>query len=232
MKPLALALAALLLVAACATPTVPPAAPSSDDRPAVTTPRRERLPNGDRDRDGVANGVDECPDISEDGDSVMDQDGCPEEDADQDGTLDVTDACPTEPGSARPEPNKNGCPYIHRILPAEIRILVAIQFGYADAATLTTDGKDSLDTLAAALKDHPEILKIEIRGYASVDEPKADELGEKRARKVSDELVSRGVEASRLVTSTRGSSAPIGDEKTTDGRTQNRRVDFVILDKR
>jgi outer membrane protein OmpA-like peptidoglycan-associated protein len=79
----------------------------------------------DRDRDGVADAVDKCPDRpgpvaasgcpDRDGDGLSDKDdecpddagetataGCP--DYDKDGTADKTDPCPTEPGTM------NGCP--------------------------------------------------------------------------------------------------------------------------
>lgn len=79
----------------------------------------------DRDRDGIADEVDACPDVAgiasgngcpdEDGDGVIDmQDHCPQvpgiealsgcPDRDGDGVADADDACPDESGSA------NGCP--------------------------------------------------------------------------------------------------------------------------
>jgi hypothetical protein len=64
----------------------------------------------DRDSDGVADDVDECPDLPEDKDGIQDADGCPEDDADGDGVLDVQDACPLIPGEPSNDPRKNGCP--------------------------------------------------------------------------------------------------------------------------
>lgn len=228
----ALALVVTSVAIACvAPPPVSSPAPSSA-APVVgeKSARRERVPNGDRDRDSVVNAMDQCPDISEDLDHVLDEDGCPEEDADNDGTPDLADACPREPGSQRVEPNKNGCPYVDHFAPADIRILELVHFAYADATTISDESKGLLDLLARALKENPQLRKIEIRGNASSDEPTPDELGERRAGKVRDELVSRGVEASRLTTSTRGTSAPRSDDKTTAGRADNRRVEFVVLE--
>jgi OmpA-OmpF porin, OOP family len=90
-----------------------------------------QCPALDRDRDGVTNGVDRCPevkglaskqgcpDVDTDGDGVLDaQDacvkvkgqsafkGCPPPDRDGDRVLDADDACPGEPGPVE----RKGCP--------------------------------------------------------------------------------------------------------------------------
>jgi OOP family OmpA-OmpF porin len=64
----------------------------------------------DRDGDGLADDVDECPDLPEDKDGIQDTDGCPEDDADGDGVLDPQDACPLVPGVWWNDTRKNGCP--------------------------------------------------------------------------------------------------------------------------
>jgi len=64
----------------------------------------------DSDADGVADDVDECPDLPEDRDGIQDQDGCPEDDADSDGVLDAADVCPLVKGAPSADPTKNGCP--------------------------------------------------------------------------------------------------------------------------
>lgn len=63
----------------------------------------------DRDRDGVPDAADACPDVV--GISTRDPrtNGCPP-DADGDGIDDVADACPTVPGIATSDPATNGCP--------------------------------------------------------------------------------------------------------------------------
>lgn len=50
----------------------------------------------DRDRDGVLDSVDKCPDDPEDRDGILDDDGCMELDADFDGVLDRDDGAPLE----------------------------------------------------------------------------------------------------------------------------------------
>ncbi len=51
---------------------------------------------GDRDEDGVADSVDNCPDAPEDRDGFQDTDGCPDPDNDGDGILDRDDRCPNQ----------------------------------------------------------------------------------------------------------------------------------------
>ncbi len=65
---------------------------------------------GDRDRDGLRDDVDECPDEPEDVDGYLDTDGCPEPDNDADGLLDKVDQCPMEPEDIDQYQDDDGCP--------------------------------------------------------------------------------------------------------------------------
>lgn len=75
----------------------------------------------DRDRDGIPDDVDQCPDLPEDKDGIQDADGCPEDDADGDGIPDDQDACPLAAGPASTDPRKNGCPPGETAAPARER---------------------------------------------------------------------------------------------------------------
>jgi outer membrane protein OmpA-like peptidoglycan-associated protein len=61
---------------------------------------------GDRDRDGIKDDLDRCPDQPEDRDGFQDEDGCPDPDNDGDGIPDELDKCPDLPGPA----DHDGCP--------------------------------------------------------------------------------------------------------------------------
>ena len=65
----------------------------------------------DRDRDGVYDPDDACPDVPGPKSSDPQKNGCPPPpDRDHDGIIDADDACPDDPGVSDPDPKKNGCP--------------------------------------------------------------------------------------------------------------------------
>lgn len=66
---------------------------------------------GDRDRDGILDSDDKCPDQPEDFDGVEDHDGCPEDqDTDGDGFPDSVDLCVAEPEDIDGYLDGDGCP--------------------------------------------------------------------------------------------------------------------------
>ena len=66
---------------------------------------------GDRDGDGIADGVDACPDQRETYNGYQDEDGCPDDpDTDMDGIPDARDACPLEPEDMDGYLDEDGCP--------------------------------------------------------------------------------------------------------------------------
>jgi OOP family OmpA-OmpF porin len=70
---------------------------------------RAAAPPPDRDRDGILDRDDACPDVPGVADKDPKKHGCPP-DRDGDGILDLEDACPDVPGVADPDPKKHGCP--------------------------------------------------------------------------------------------------------------------------
>lgn len=66
----------------------------------------------DRDKDGILDEVDQCPDEPEDIDGFEDENGCPDPDNDGDTVADVDDDCPMIPGDALnggcPNPDRDG----------------------------------------------------------------------------------------------------------------------------
>lgn len=65
---------------------------------------------GDKDRDGLSNKLDECPEEAEDPDDFKDDDGCPDPDNDVDGIPDDRDSCPNEPEDPDNHEDQDGCP--------------------------------------------------------------------------------------------------------------------------
>jgi len=64
----------------------------------------------DRDKDGLNDKVDPCPEDPEDFDEFEDEDGCPDLDNDQDGVPDETDGCPMDAEDKDNFEDGDGCP--------------------------------------------------------------------------------------------------------------------------
>ncbi|MDP2314370.1 MAG: OmpA family protein [Pseudomonadota bacterium] len=64
----------------------------------------------DKDKDGIKNKYDDCPEDPEDFDEFEDDDGCPEEDNDKDGVRDARDDCPNDPEDRDDFEDGDGCP--------------------------------------------------------------------------------------------------------------------------
>jgi len=81
-------------------------APEPRKEPLVVPPAPK-----DRDRDGILDTDDACPDEPGVASDDPKKNGCPPPgDRDKDGILDDRDACPDEPGIESEDPEKNGCP--------------------------------------------------------------------------------------------------------------------------
>jgi outer membrane protein OmpA-like peptidoglycan-associated protein len=88
-----------------------------------------------------------------------------------------------------------------------------------------------LKEIAGALTDNPTV-KVKIIGHTDSDGDAAKnlELSKKRAEAVKATLSSEfSIDASRMDTDGLGATKPLADNKTTEGKAQNRRVEFVKL---
>ena len=95
-------------------------------------------------------------------------------------------------------------------------------------STIRPESMGTLNEIAKLMKDHSD-LKFEIDGHTDSD-GSADaniKLSQQRADAVKAKLIELGVEASRLTTSGFGESKPIGTNDTSEGKANNRRVEFV-----
>lgn len=79
------------------------------------------------------------------------------------------------------------------------------------------------------LKENPTI-SIEIHGHtdAKGDAIFNQKLSEARAKTIADYLTEKGIESTRIVCKGWGNTKPIADNKKTEGRQLNRRVEFVV----
>ncbi len=86
-----------------------------------------------------------------------------------------------------------------------------------------------LDEVAKVLSDNPA-LRVEIQGHTDSrgSDRRNRELSQRRAEAVMHYLVERGIEEQRLDAVGRGEEIPVADNGTDDGRSDNRRVEFVV----
>ena len=98
------------------------------------------------------------------------------------------------------------------------------------SAILTEAGKKILDEMAVALnKVGGKKVKIIGRTDSSGDANKNFLLSQDRALAVRNYLIGKNIAADRLSTEGKGSSQPVADNTTVDGRKKNRRIEFEVL---
>lgn len=99
-------------------------------------------------------------------------------------------------------------------------------------ATLRTESVAELDRLTKLLNDTPS-LKIEISGHTdNVGSASYNQkLSGERAKAVVDYLLQKNILMERLEFKGYGKDQPIADNSTEEGRQQNRRTEFKILEK-
>jgi OOP family OmpA-OmpF porin len=183
-------------------------------------------PDLDNDGDGIPDKLDKCPNEPEDKDGFEDADGCPDPDNDKDGIPDATDKCPSDPGVP-----PDGCPKKYKlVVVTENKIeLKQTVFFETNRAHIRTISHPLLNEVALALKDNPTI-NVEVQGHTDSQGNDAFnlKLSQKRAEAVRLYLIKKGVTSDRVVAKGYGEAVPIADNRTAAGRSQNRRVEFVI----
>lgn len=163
--------------------------------PSKDAPAPERPRPSDRDKDGIRDGDDACPDQPGVKTDDPDTNGCPP-DADGDGILDDDDACPDVKGVKSEDRAQNGCPPDtdgdgirddvdacpkekgkpdadpqKNGCPSAVRvtdqeIVILDQVQFkTGSAQILPASDDLLSQVAAVLTEHPEILKLEVQGH-------------------------------------------------------------------
>ena len=97
-----------------------------------------------------------------------------------------------------------------------------------DKATLKPEGKKHVDEAVRVMNDNPS-LHVSAEGHTDSIGTDAynQRLSERRAKAVRDYMVSQGIDASRISTVGYGKTKPIADNKTAEGRAENRRVEIM-----
>jgi outer membrane protein OmpA-like peptidoglycan-associated protein len=208
----------------------------------------------DSDNDGIEDKNDECPQEAgtkamngcpdTDGDGIKDkEDACPKEagltafygcpDTDKDGIPDRNDACPEVPGLKI----NNGCPEVKSnepVLTEEEKEVLKEAFENLEfelgKSVITKSSFTSLDELADVLKKRTT-YRLQISGHTdNVGNAQTNlQLSKDRANAVKNYLVKKGIAATRLVAQGFGSSKPVADNRTQEGRQKNRRVEMKVI---
>ena len=93
---------------------------------------------------------------------------------------------------------------------------------------LLPGAQKKLDDVIAALKDDPRSITIVGHTDSVGGEEKNMLLSQKRAEAVRRYLTTHGVNDDRVTAQGMGSTQPIADNKTADGRANNRRVEIIL----
>jgi outer membrane protein OmpA-like peptidoglycan-associated protein len=175
-------------------------------------------PIPDTDKDGINDEQDKCPTVA----GLSRYNGCPIPDTDKDGVNDEVDACPTEAGISA----NHGCPDVQPILTqAASNLKFAIGKSYLSVKQLA-----NLDAVVAVLAKYSNV-SLAIGGHT--DNTGAEKLNAKlsinRASVVAKYLTKKGVDTKRITTSGFGFANPAADNKTKEGRSQNRRSELTAV---
>lgn len=101
-------------------------------------------------------------------------------------------------------------------------------FGF-DSYDLSEKAKAILDKMIPIIEEIPE-TKVHIVGYTDSvgDDSYNANLSLNRAKSVGQYLVNGGIKEASITESGRGSSMPVADNRTEEGRAKNRRVELYI----
>ena len=121
--------------------------------------------------------------------------------------------------------------------PAPAAPAVATKVTYAadaffdfDKSVLKPEGKAKLDDLTSKVKDINLEVIIAVGHTDSVGSDAYNQgLSVRRAEAVKAYLVSKGIEKNRVYTEGKGEKQPVADNKTSEGRAKNRRVEIEVV---
>jgi OOP family OmpA-OmpF porin len=178
----------------------------------------------DSDKDGVADYLDACP--ATPAGVAVDAKGCPI-DSDKDGVADYLDKCPNTPEGVAV--GANGCPLeaAKRFCDKPAVIAVSFEAGKSD---IKARYHEELDKVGTFLKEFPA-SKGTIEGHTDADGGKDInlKLSQARADSVRSYITSKfGIDNSRLTAKGYGSTKPVASNKTTSGKSKNRRIEALF----
>jgi OOP family OmpA-OmpF porin len=132
---------------------------------------------------------------------------------------------PPPPPAAAPAPAPAPQP------PAATKVTYAADaFFDFDKSVLKPEGKAKLDDLVGKIKGINLEVIIAVGHTDSVGTDAYNQrLSVRRAESVKAYLVSKGIEKNRVYTEGKGEKQPVADNKTSEGRAKNRRVEIEVV---
>ena len=97
-------------------------------------------------------------------------------------------------------------------------------------ATIKGESMGTINEIVEMMTEHPD-LKFRVEGHTDGDgdESYNQNLSEERASAVKNLLIQSGIDASRLDSKGFGESMPVNENSTSEGKANNRRVEFIII---
>lgn len=122
---------------------------------------------------------------------------------------------------------KGGVKYYNRVLSDGKIIVNGIRFD-VNKSTIKPESNGAINEIFELMQKQTE-LNFSVEGHTDSDgnEDFNQSLSEQRAKAVMERLVSMGVSSNRLKSAGWGESKPIGGNDTSEGKANNRRVEFV-----
>lgn len=122
---------------------------------------------------------------------------------------------------------KGAVPLYDKFLTDGKFVTTGIKFD-VNKATIKPESMGTINYVVKMMQEHPE-LKFSVEGHTDSDGDDASnlKLSEARAKAVMDQMVKLGIESSRLSSKGHGESKPLAGNDTSEGKAQNRRVEFV-----
>jgi outer membrane protein OmpA-like peptidoglycan-associated protein len=118
--------------------------------------------------------------------------------------------------------------------PIEVDAAIVLRNLFFETAKyeIKPESEVELEKLIQLLRDNPTV-KIQIEGHTdnvgkAMDNQK---LSEARAKSTINYLIQKGIKADRLIAKGFGASKPVADNKTEEGRAQNRRTELKVIAK-
>jgi OmpA-OmpF porin, OOP family len=142
-------------------------------------------------------------------------------DDDGDGVPNSRDKCPGTRAGAKV--NADGC----EIVESKTFNVTSDDFDF-DSAKLKPRMMKQLDAFAAEVQASPGNERLTIVGHTDSIGTDAynQKLSERRAQAVADYLATKGVAKETMTVTGKGESQPVADNKTSEGRAKNRRVEI------